>query len=200
MFFHPRYENSRANRQLLEMASTVDQVTIHDVYEAYPDFNIDVQREQELLMVHDVILWQHPLYWYSCPPMMKQWMDLVLEYGWAYGKDGHQLKGKWVTNVFSSGGSFEAYQPEGRNQFTYRALMAPFMQTAKLCQMEYLPPFIVPGANKAEGDFFEAMAIKYAEVLHFLKQGNIDLASLKSVAYFNDIIQEQWQETFYKTR
>ena len=63
-------------------------VTFHDLYELYPDFDVQVEQEQELLISHDMIILQHPFYWYSCPPLLKQWIDLVLEHGWAYGKEG----------------------------------------------------------------------------------------------------------------
>ena len=55
------------------------------MYEKYPDFNIDVDYEKKLLEKNQIIIWQHPFYWYSAPPLLKQWIDLVLEFGWAYG-------------------------------------------------------------------------------------------------------------------
>ncbi len=70
-------------------------------------------------------MWHHPIYWYSCPPLLKQWIDLVLEVGWAYGKGGEQLRGKWILNAVSSGGSREVYQEEGRNRYTLRQFLAP---------------------------------------------------------------------------
>jgi len=57
----------------------VEGLTFHDLYEAHPDFDVDVAREQELLLGHDAVLVQHPLYGYSTPPLVKQWEDLVLD-------------------------------------------------------------------------------------------------------------------------
>ena len=61
------------------------------LYAAYPDFMIDVKREQQLLLDHDIIVLQHPFYWYSSPAIIKEWLDLVLENGWAYGTGGSNL-------------------------------------------------------------------------------------------------------------
>ena len=36
-------------------------MTFHDLYEAYPDFDIDVRREQALLLAHDVIVLPAPV-------------------------------------------------------------------------------------------------------------------------------------------
>jgi glutathione-regulated potassium-efflux system ancillary protein KefG len=199
LFFHPRYESSRANRLLLQHAASLDGVTTCDMYELYPDFNIDVEAEKQRVEAHDIIIWQHPFYWYNCPPLMKQWIDLVLEYGWAYGRGGTSIKGKWIMNVFSSGGTFEVYQKDGRNRFTYRELLSPFDQTAYLCGMEYLPPFIIPGANRVSDEEVHKMATNYEEILLFLQNGDVHLDKLKAVAHFNDIIHDTWQEAFYKT-
>ncbi len=78
LFAHPALEKSRVNKPLLQLANTLENVTIHDLYELYPDFNIDVPHEQQLLLEHDIILWHHPLYWYHAPALLKQWIDLVL--------------------------------------------------------------------------------------------------------------------------
>jgi glutathione-regulated potassium-efflux system ancillary protein KefG len=75
LFAHPVLERSRVNRRLLEAVKDLDGVTIQDLYEAYPTLAIDVQREQDLLLAHDVIVFQHPFYWYSVPAILKEWQD-----------------------------------------------------------------------------------------------------------------------------
>ncbi len=183
----------------MEATGTLNNITIRDMYEIYPDYNVDVKAEQAVLLEHDVIIWQHPFYWYSCPPLMKQWLDLVLEHGWAYGKNGDQLKGKCVMNVLTAGGTFEVYQKSGRNRFTFRELLSPFDQTAFLCQMIYLPPYIVPGANKISEEELEDYAIQYTEVLNLLQSTALDTTKLNSIEYFNDLKFDTWKEGFYKT-
>ena len=82
---------------------TLENVTINDLYEEYPDFFVDVNREQQLLLSHDIIVFQHPFYWYSCPALVKQWEDLVLQHGFAYGAQGSKLIGKWVFTGINAG-------------------------------------------------------------------------------------------------
>ena len=103
LFAHPKFEQSRANKALVKMIENKEGVTFHDLYERYPDFNIDIISEKKLLAEHDVIVWHHPFYWYSCPPLMKQWMDVVLEFGWAYGANGTALQSKKCLNVITLG-------------------------------------------------------------------------------------------------
>jgi glutathione-regulated potassium-efflux system ancillary protein KefG len=187
LFFHPRFEESHANMLLASAARSTEGVTFRDLYEIYPDFNIDVQTEKECLMQHDVIIWQHPFFWYSCPPLMKQWIDLVLEYGWAYGKGGDKLAGKFILQVVTSAGTFEVYQPEGRNRFTYRTLLSPFDQTVHLCKMHYLPPFIVPGATRMSPDQLRLYAEQYGKILRGMQSEQWTVEQLQATEYFNQI-------------
>lgn len=104
LFAHPAYRRSRSNRALRAAVEALDGVTFHDLYETYPDFAVDVDREQALLAEHDVIVCLHPFFWYSAPALVKEWLDLVLEHGWAYGHEGRQLEGKrWLQAVTVGG-------------------------------------------------------------------------------------------------
>ena len=147
LFSHPLFEKSYANKALVENIPNSENITFHDLYEEYPDFDIDVKREQDLLSQHDIIIWHHPMYWYSCPPLMKQWIDMVLEHNWAYGKKGTALKDKIVFQVITTGGDKENYCETGSDRYTIVELLEPFNQTAKVCNMMYLPPFVVHGTH-----------------------------------------------------
>lgn len=172
-FAHPALEKSRVNRALLAAAREVPGVLINDLYEAYPDFDVDVDREQDLLLRHDFILLHHPFYWYSAPALVKQWEDLVLEHGWAYGREGNALRGKHLMNVITTGGRAEAYQPDGHNRFTIRQFLTPFEQTATLCKMSYLPPFVVHGTHRLDAAGIEAAAKRYRALLTQLAAGDV---------------------------
>ena len=163
LFAHPALHRSRMNLAMMEAVRDLEGVTFHDLYEIYPDLHIDVDSEQELLLKHDVIVWQHPFYWYSAPALLKEWMDVVLEYGFAYGDEGRALHGKNVMSALTTGGPAEAYQADGYNRFTMRELLAPFDQTAHLCGMEYLEPFILHGVNLLKPAEVETAAASYRQ-------------------------------------
>jgi glutathione-regulated potassium-efflux system ancillary protein KefG len=145
-------ERSRVNKRLVAAVRDLPEVTVHDLYEAYPTFGIDVGREQELLREHDAVVFQHPFYWYSTPAILKEWQDLVLQHGWAYGAGGTALRGKVTLNALTTGGPAAAYRRDGYNRFTVRELLAPWEQTAHLCQMRFLAPFVVHAALRVVGD------------------------------------------------
>lgn len=173
LFAHPAIRKSRVNRRLVEAARGVDGVTVNDLYEAYPDFDIDVPREQKLLTDHDVVVMQHPFYWYSTPSILKEWQDLVLEHGWAYGHEGHALEGKILINAISTGGSEPTYCEQGSNRFSMQQLLAPIEQTARLCGMTYLPPFVIHGTHAIEEHEIAGHADDFRSMLQGLRDGRV---------------------------
>ena len=187
LFAHPLLETSRVHTALLNGIKGMKGVTIHDLYEQYPDFDIDKEKEKALLLAHDIIIWQHPFYWYSAPALLKQWQDLVLEHGWAYGKHGQALEGKKVFNVFSSGGSSAAYEAGGRNQYSIQQFLIPFERTAALCRMTYWPPFWVAGVHKMESDEINLYAAQYRALLRLLTADQIEEAQIQNLSLLNEL-------------
>ncbi|MFT6154525.1 MAG: putative NADPH-quinone reductase [Bermanella sp.] len=148
LFAHPSQNRSEINI-LLYNASNIEGVTLVDLYNEYPNYRINIQREQSRLAEHDIIVFMFPLYWYSTPAILKEWQDLVLEYGFAYGHDGKALQGKKFFCATTAGGPENAYQSEGMNHYSINELLQPLEQMASLCNMQYLPPFVLFGARTA---------------------------------------------------
>lgn len=185
LFAHPALEKSRVNRRLIEGLDRTEGITFHDLYEAYPDFDVDVGREQALLLEHDVIVLHHPFFWYSTPALVKQWEDLVLEHGWAYGKGGDALQGKTMMSTITTGGRQSAYQRGGHNRFTIAELLRPIEQTAVLCGLDYLPPFVVHGTHAMQPSEIDRHATDYRRALRALGRGTLNLEAARKLARLN---------------
>lgn len=162
---HPNLEQSRINKRWVEELKGKSDVTIHDLYEAYPNEQIDVEREQQLLLEHDRIVFQFPFYWYSTPPLLKKWQDFVLTYGWAYGSDGVKLHGKELLLALSTGSPKENYQHSGMNKFTMEEFLRPLEATSNLIGTKLLPYFIQHGAMAISEEDLEVSAREYAKVV-----------------------------------
>jgi glutathione-regulated potassium-efflux system ancillary protein KefG len=186
LFAHPRFEKSRVNRALLSNIQHMPHVTLHDLYEHYPDFNIDIEREKDILSAHQVVIWHHPLYMYGAPALLKQWIDMVLEFGWAHGAGGNNLKGKVIFNTLTSGGTREAYTANSHHRFTIRQFLTPFEQTATLCRMIYLPPFAVQGTHLLTDEGLMVQAGLYRALMEDLTQGDFDIDNMRSFPFLND--------------
>ena len=189
LFAHPAFQKSLINKTLIEAIKDLEGVTINNLYEKYPDFFIDVTVEQKLLTEHDIIIWHHPFYWYSAPALIKEWMDLVLQHGFAYGTHGRALEGKWAMSCISTGGRKEVYSAEGKNRYTINQFLAPFIQSASLCRMTNLPPFVVHGSHTLNGDQIKKYADDYKSVIKLLRDNKIETKRLNSIEYMNEIIE-----------
>ncbi len=189
LFAHPALEKSRVHRKLIQHAARLSNTTFHDLYQVYPDMDIDVEFEKKQLLQHDVIILQHPFYWYSAPAMIKQWQDLVLEHGWAYGSGGTALTDKKIFNVISCGAPKEVYTPQGRNRFTVNDFLLPFNQTAYLCHMIYMPPFIVYGTHRLNNTEIEVHAAQYEELLIAIQSGKLNENEWQQAECSNDLIR-----------
>lgn len=161
LVFHPDITTSRINRRLAEEMEKQTDVTVHRVYEVYPNEQIDVTAEQRLLEQHDRVVLQFPFYWYSTPSLLKKWEDEVLTYGWAYGSNGDKLHGKELLIAVSTAGTEEYYTPSGRHKYTVPELLRPFQATSNLIGTRYLTPFIVYGVWQMSDENLEQSARDY---------------------------------------
>ena len=136
----------------MEAVAGIPNVTIRDMYAEYPDFKVDLAKEQELLLANDVIVFQFPLFWLSSPALMKEWQDTVLTKGFAFPPgDGDKLTGKiWQTAV-TSGGPDEGYTKEGPFKADLNDIFIPMRLTATYCSMEWQPVFSI-GSVMPVGD------------------------------------------------
>lgn len=166
IYTHPDPAHSVANKALLQASVSLEHVTFRDLYGLYPDFFIDVAAEQALLTQHDIIVFQHPLYMYSCPALLKEWMDRVLCKGFAFGSKT-ELAGKIWRSVITTGGKKEAFCNKGYNKYPLEEILQPFELTAALCQMQWVEPLVLYWARNVS----ETALLRHADdYRHWLLQ------------------------------
>jgi putative NADPH-quinone reductase len=175
-YAHPGQRFSKANQAMAQEARSIADLTFVDLYAEYPRHDIDVEREQQRLLDHDVILFQFPLYWYSTPSLIKEWQDLVLQYGFAYGQEGTRLAGKWLMLAVTAGGPEDAYSTGGYQNHPIRDFLVPLEQTAALCKMHFAAPYVLYGSLTASPETeIKEHAEGYATLLQAISQDRYDL-------------------------
>jgi glutathione-regulated potassium-efflux system ancillary protein KefG len=170
LYAHPGLPASRTNAKLVEAADALPQVTVRDLYRLYPNGVIDTRAEQQALLQADIIVSQYPFFWYSMPSLLKEWVDSVLDYGWAYGPGGDKLKDKPWLHAVTTGGNAQAYDSNAPNRYSISTYLAPQEQTAVLCHMPWLPPFVVHDANRLDEAGTQQHTITYQHLLEQLSQ------------------------------
>lgn len=162
LIFHPDLAHSRVNQAL--QRGLGDDLEVRDLYALYPDFQIDVAAEQAVLTSADRIVLQFPLYWYSSPALLKQWQDVVLTHGWAYGSQGVALHGKEVVLAVSPGSN--NYGRTDFVKYTVTELLRPFQAMSRLTGLVYKAPFLTLGAASLSAAALQRQAVKYNAYLH----------------------------------
>jgi len=169
VYAHAAPNASRVNRRMIAAARAVPDVTVSELYELYPDFVIDVDHEQNMLAQAELIVLQHPMQWYGMPSLQKEWLDQVLEHGWAYGKNGNMLKGKRFLLALTTGGGADAYSAQGEHGYPLEAFLPPYRQTALLCKMRWLEPLVLHRARQAD----ETTVADHVETYRRLLEGSL---------------------------
>lgn len=164
LYIHPEPQISVANHVLLQPVQALEHVTLHDLYGCYPDFFIDVPLEQKLLREHQIIVFQHPLYTYSCPALLKEWMDRVLSRDFVGGSE-LALRGKYWRSVITTGEPEGAYRRGGYNLYPMEEILRPFELTASMCHMHWLSPMIIYWARRQRPEVLASYANAYREWL-----------------------------------
>ncbi len=151
---HPSIETSVINnRWVKELKEYPEKYTVHELYNVYPDGNIDVQQEQRLIESHQNLVLQFPIYWFSCPPLLKKWLDDVFTYGWAYGSTAdNQLRNRKAALAVSAGIKKADYSKEGRYRYPLEHLLSPFETTFRYCHADYRSFFAYYGIENEPGE------------------------------------------------
>lgn len=165
IYAHPAPHRSRVNRKLADAAYGIPGVRVHDLYETYPDFYIDPTAERALIAQADLLVFVHPIRWYSMPSLLKEWVDTVLDPAWAYASRGAALRDKGYWLVVTTGGGADAYREGGAHGRPFADFLAPFEQTAAVCGMAWLAPLVLHGANNADAVTVDAHVAAFARRL-----------------------------------
>ena len=109
---HPNLPDSTANKTVLDAVKNHfgDAINMRELDKLYVNGKFDVSAEQKALAEADIVVLQFPVYWYSVPGLLKQWIDDVFEYGFAYGENGTALQGKKLLISATAGAIEDVYR------------------------------------------------------------------------------------------
>ena len=158
---HPYPDRSRANKTLGQAIEGLAGVEVRSLYDLYPDFAIDVKAEQQALARSTTVVWQHPIYWYAAPALLKLWFEHVLTTGWAHGEGGDALAGKRCLWVVTTGADAGSYAPAGAHKNEFDVFVPVIRQTARYCGMVWQDPIVVYGAHEISAAELDGYAADY---------------------------------------
>jgi glutathione-regulated potassium-efflux system ancillary protein KefG len=137
---HPNFDKSRVNASLISRLKGRKDITVHNLYSKYENFQINTEKEITLLKKYDKIVIQFPMMWYSAPPLLKLWIDQVLT------KIAHSenfLKDRKIMLVVTCGGKYIKYVKSNDNKYSINELLSPLEETFKYLGMKQIKPFYI---------------------------------------------------------
>ena len=135
---HSDLNQSFANKIILdELQKRLPEAEFDLLDREYPDFKIDVAKEQARLVASDIIVLQFPIFWYSMPSLLKKWFEDVFLHGFSHGSTGNKLHGKKLLLSFTTGAPEEMYVEGGIQGYSIEAFLPPIQQTAALTGLEW---------------------------------------------------------------
>ncbi|GLB46502.1 NAD(P)H dehydrogenase [Philodulcilactobacillus myokoensis] len=140
---HPDIKTSTTQAFLRDAQKNLKQVTWHPLDVLYSNYQIQIEKEQQLLTQFDRIIFQFPMYWYSSPALLKKWEDDVLTRNFVYLSEQASLKGKELGIVTSLGMPLREYQRGGVENFSISEMLIPYQALAKRAGMKFLKPFVI---------------------------------------------------------
>lgn len=117
----------------------------------------------------DHIILQFPLWWFSMPAIMKDWLDRVLLKGFAYD-DGKTfahglLRGKTASLTVTAQSPESAYRHDGTHGASLQEFLLPIHHTLRFTGIEPLDPFVVYGAFELSQERKEKIMSDYRSYL-----------------------------------
>ncbi|WP_410499483.1 NAD(P)H-dependent oxidoreductase [Chitinibacter sp. S2-10] len=170
IFSHPHLANSQTHRTLIDEIAELPEVKIHHLESMYPDGDIDVLAEQQACEHAERIVWQFPLYWHSCPAMLKRWQDEVFARDWAFGAK-RALDGKTLQLVVSTASVGSLYDAD--KTISTEVLWYPMRLTAEALGLHWQTPLVLHDVEHLPRSPFEqqhhtaieAFAYSYRDLL-----------------------------------
>ena len=159
IYGHTDPAGSVANKKILEVvANEMPEAEIVTLAELYPDFNIDIEKEQQRLLQADIVVFEYPVFWYSSPSILHRYIEQVFQHGFSHGSTGDKLKGKKLVLSLTTGAPAEMYSHDGAMGFTIDDFNDWAVATSRLTQMEYSGYVYTGGVSYATRVNAEAVA------------------------------------------
>lgn len=164
---HDDIDNSLLNSRFKKELENEENIIYKDLNSIYPTYQIDVKKEQDTLCDVSKIVFQFPMYWYSLPSALKNWIDKVFSYGFAYIVDEKgefvplALKNKEFQVIVTMGAKEDSFI--GEDRLSVKECLNSCFYTTKMLGMKELKPIFFYGASY--GKISEETLHEYSNII-----------------------------------
>ncbi len=131
-FFKPQAEQTACNKKNFE------------------GYSAEVKAEHEKIKWCDTIIFVFPMYWWSMPGIMKNWVDRMLTLGFAYGMKGEvSLKPRKAMIMYTTGGPKSYHESSGMQTIAWKLIHGGIFG---FCGLTTLEPCVLYAATSVSED------------------------------------------------
>ncbi len=166
LFAHPYLEYSSSNRELINFYERHQHYTFRDLYEEYPDFHIAAFRERKRIFEYERFIFHFPLVWFGIPPLLKLWLNEVLDQDWQKPETENPLDGKEVTILVTTVSKEASFGKEGKHQYTVDELISELIVSLRAFKADISNIMVVYESEKLTKKDVIIQKQKLMELLH----------------------------------
>ena len=128
---------------------------------ALASFSPEVKAEHEKVAWCDIMLFVYPLYWFHLPGILKNWVDRIFSFGFAYG-GGKSLVGKKGMLLYTTGGPKDFLKTS--EEMGWKLINNMIFG---FCKITALEPYVAYGAAHVD----KSARVKYLEEVKKIMEG-----------------------------
>ena len=156
LFAHPFLEFSNSNKELTNFYERHQQFTFRDLYEEYPDFHIPAFRERKRLVNYDRFILHFPIIWFGMPPLLRLWLDEVVDGNWVNGNSKNPFENKEIYILVTTRSKERSFGKNGKHGYTIEEMISGLLVTLKIFKANVKNIYIV----------YESENLSKKEIIH----------------------------------
>ena len=166
LFAHPFLEFSNNNKELTNFYERHQQFTFRDLYEEYPDFHIPAFRERKRIVEYDRFIFHFPIIWFGMPPLLRLWLDEVVDGNWISGQTKNPFENKEVFLLVTTRSKERSFGKNGKHGYTIEELISGLLVTLKIFKVNIKNIYIVYEAETLSKKEIILHKQKFVEILN----------------------------------
>lgn len=143
LFAHPYLEFASNNKELTNFYERHQHFTFRDLYEEYPEFHIAAFKERKRIFEYDRFIFHFPIIWFGMPPLLRLWMDEVVDSRWMNEDQANPFEGKDVYFLITTRNKESTFGRESKTYYTIEELISSLIATMKLFGATIHEPYVV---------------------------------------------------------
>ena len=132
LFAHPFLEYAENSQMFLNFYERNQHFTFRDLYEEYPEFHIAAFRERKRIHEYDRFIFHFPIIWFGMPPLLRLWVDEVIDTNWLKEYEDNPFENKDVYFLITTRSKEKSFGRNGKHHYTVEELISGILVTLKI--------------------------------------------------------------------